>query len=198
VLTGTCAEYAWGGDCLREGETPLHAATLYGVCKHATHIAAAAYARQTGLSLGWGRLFFLYGPYEADGRLVSSVTRSLLAGEVARCSRGNQLRDFLYVGDAAEAFVALLDSSAEGAFNVASGKPVAIRTVVEILGAITGLPEQIMLGAVQQREGDPARICADVSSLRAATGWSPQYSLEEGLRRTVEWWSTRGAVVEHA
>ena len=68
-------------------------------------------------------IFFLYGPHEPPGRLIPSVIQALLKGEFARCSHGRQIRDFLYVEDVAEAFVALLDSDITGPVNIASGSP---------------------------------------------------------------------------
>ena len=89
-----------------------------------------AFCQQVELSSAWGRIFFLYAPHEYPQRLVSSVIRSLLKGEVARCSHGNQIRDFLYVQDVADGFIALLDSQVNGAVNIASGSPIALKEVI--------------------------------------------------------------------
>ncbi|MBV9773458.1 MAG: NAD(P)-dependent oxidoreductase [Gemmatimonadetes bacterium] len=191
VLAGTCAEYEWGHDVCTEGATPLAPATLYGACKHAVREAGSAYARQSGLSLAWGRIFLLYGPHEPPGRLVSSLATSLLKGEPAACSRGTQLRDLLHVQDVADAFVALLGSGVEGPVNVGSGTPVAVSEVAVELGRAAGRPELVRLGALPDRPGDPPRLCADVSRLRDATGWRPRYDLAAGLGHTVEWWRAR-------
>src|SRR5215207_5082472 len=75
VVAGTSAEYDWhavGRRC-HERRTPLRPATLYGAAKHALHTAAAPYAEQVGFELAWGRVFFVYGPWEPEGRLVPSV-----------------------------------------------------------------------------------------------------------------------------
>src|SRR5882672_6035426 len=110
VGVGSCAEYDWSDGHCSEFVTPLKPATLYGSCKHAFQILLAAYSRQTKLSAAWGRLFFLYGPHEPPERLVASAIRSILLEEPALCSHGQQIRDFLYVEDAANALVALLSS----------------------------------------------------------------------------------------
>src|SRR5207245_614301 len=89
-------------------------------CKLALASLLEAYAGQTGLSQAWARIFFLYGPREHPKRLVSSVIRSLLRGERARCSHGQQIRDYLHVEDAAGALVALLESEVTGR---AAGRP---------------------------------------------------------------------------
>jgi nucleoside-diphosphate-sugar epimerase len=186
VVAGTCAEYAWGGDApLVEGAAPLRPSTLYGAAKHATHVAAEAYARQEGLSLAWGRIFFSFGPGEAPGRLIPSVAGALLRGEEAAVTAGEQLRDFIAVEELGDAFAALLDSEVEGVVNVASGRGVAVRDVVRLVGRAAGGEERIRYGAVPLRPGDPPSIVADVRRLRMEVGWAPRESLEAGVERAV-------------
>jgi nucleoside-diphosphate-sugar epimerase len=192
VLAGTCAEYAWGGeDPCREGVTPERPATLYGASKLAVRDVVDAFARGAGLSAAWGRLFLLYGPHEAPARLVPSVTRALLAGEEARCTHGDQWRDFLHARDAAAAFTALLDSGVEGAVNVASGEPVQIRDVVRTLAGLVNEPGLVRLGSVAAPAGDPPVLTAHVGRLRDEVGWTPQYSIRSGLADVVDWWAAR-------
>lgn len=188
VAAGTCVEYAPEGDApCSEASTPLAPTTLYGACKHATHVVLEAFARQAGLSAAWGRLFFPYGPGEPPGRLVPSVARALIAGEPALCTHGRQVRDFIHVEDAASAFVALLDSGGEGAVNVASGQPVALREVVEKVAERAGRPDLVRLDARPAPEGEPPSLYADARRLREEVGWSPRYDLDRGLAETVEW-----------
>ncbi|HEV2802871.1 MAG TPA: NAD(P)-dependent oxidoreductase [Pyrinomonadaceae bacterium] len=189
VAAGTCAEYDWSGDGLcSEQETPLAPATLYGKCKHALQVELERIARARNLSAAWGRVFFLYGRHEHPQRLVASVIRALLRGEPARCTHGEQLRDFLYVDDVADAFVALLASDVRGAVNVASGRTVALKEVVEEIGRALGKSELVQLGALPAPANEPPVIAASVERLTGEVGWSPRYSLRAGLHETIEWW----------
>lgn len=189
VCAGSCAEYDWqsGGYC-SETQTPLAPATLYGACKHALQVMLEALARQARLSAAWGRIFFLYGPYEHPERLVASVIRSLLRNEPARCSHGQQVRDFLYVEDAAAAFVALLNSEVDGAINIASGQAVALQELIFKIAEKLNRSDLVQLGAVPASQNDPPFLVADVNRLRSGVGWSPQYDLDQGLERTIGWW----------
>ena len=144
---------------------------------------AARYAEQAGFELAWGRIFFVYGPGEPDGRLVPSVGRALLAGEPVPTTRGDQVRDFMHVEDVAAAFAALADGDVTGAVNVASGEPVTVREVVDTLAAAAGRPDLPRPGALPDREGDPPRLVADVSRLRDEVGFAPRIGLPEGLER---------------
>lgn len=192
VLAGTCAEYAWKREthCV-EGVTPVEPATLYGAAKHALHGVAAAHAQLHGYSLAWGRIFFVFGPGEDPRRLGGSVASALAAGHPAETSAGRQIRDFLYAPELAEAFVALLESGVEGAVNVASGRPVALRELIGALGAASGRPELVALGARPANPSEPDLLTADVRRLRDEVGWEPSRSLTQAARETMAWWEQR-------
>jgi nucleoside-diphosphate-sugar epimerase len=189
VVAGTCAEYAWVEEthCV-EDVTPLEPATVYGTAKHALRLVVERYAHEVGLSTAWGRIFFVFGPHEHPARLASSVARALVAGEPAPTSHGNQVRDFLYSEDLADAFAALLASDVRGAVNLASGEPRPIRALAEALAAAAGCPDLLQLGARPASPSEPASITADVGRLRDEVGWAPPRSLEERAADTVAWW----------
>ena len=173
VCAGTCAEYDWTvPGPYDEAVSPLRPATLYGAAKHATRIAAEAYAEQAGLSFAWGRIFFSFGPGEPEGRLVPSVVRALRAGEEARVTEGRQVRDFLSVDQLADAFAAVMESDVQGALNVASGEGIAVRDLVAAIAAEIGRPELVNYGALPTREDEPTQLVATVARLRGEVGWT--------------------------
>jgi len=112
----------------------------------------------------------------------------LLKGEPARCSHGNQIRDFLYVEDVAYAFAALLDSNVTGPVNVASGCPVVLKDVIYDVGEKLSRRDLIHLGAVRAAVNEPPMLVGDVGRLTNEVGWSPKYDLNRGLGRTIAWW----------
>ena len=95
------------------------------------------------------------------------------------------MRDFLDAAQVAQAFCALLDSDAEGAVNVASGRPIAVRDLVTKLAELAGRPELLRLGALSQRPGEPPFIVADTRRLNEEVGWLPAVSLEDALAALV-------------
>jgi nucleoside-diphosphate-sugar epimerase len=190
VMAGTCAEYDWQYGYCSERVTPLAPATLYGTCKYSLQIMLEASARQTGLSAAWGRIFFLYGPHEHPDRLVPSVICSLLKGEPARCSHGNQIRDFLYVEDVADAFTALLESNVTGPVNVASGCPIALRDIIYEIAEKIDRKDLIQLGVLPVSVHEPHLLVADVSRLTNEVEWLPKYNLGRGLEQTIAWWKS--------
>jgi len=188
VMAGTCAEYDWQYGFCSENVTPLVPHTFYGQCKNALQQLVAGAARTLGLSQAWGRVFFPYGPHEYPERLVASVASSLLKGERARCSHGRQLRDFLHVADMAQAFVQLLDSPVEGAVNLGSGQPIAIRELVQTLARLVDREDLLDLGALLPQPQEPPLLVADVRRLTQEVGWTPRFTLEQGLSQTLDWW----------
>lgn len=191
VFAGSCFEYdpRWGF-CAEE-LTPSAPATLYGTCKNALRQVALEFSRRSDLSAAWGRIFYLYGPYERPQRLMPSVILSLLRGEIARCLHGRQVRDFLYVADVADAFASLLDSAVEGTVNIASGEPVTIRALVSRCAQIIGREDRVEFGAIQASATDPPAVIADVCRLREQVGWTPQWPLDRALAATIDWWRER-------
>jgi len=188
VLAGTCAEYDWRYGCCVERVTPLAPVSTYGICKLALFAMAEAFAAQAEISVAWGRIFFPFGPNEYPERLTSYVISSLLRGEAALCTRGDQLRDFLIVDDVADAFAALLDSEVVGPVNIASGQPTSISTFLERIAARLGRPNLLRLGAREKAAGDAPMVLADVTRLRDEVGWRHRYSLDQGIDRSIDYW----------
>ena len=122
VVAGTCMEYDWGTDSRsmkpRRRSVPPRS---YGTAKDALHRILAAASVQDGVSLAWGRLFFMYGPREAPNRLVPDVAQALLRGKPALCGPGKAERDFMHVADVGGALAATLDSAHVGPVNIATG-----------------------------------------------------------------------------
>lgn len=187
VATGSCFEYDTTPGYLSE-TTPAKADSLYAASKLAVELVSEQLAKMAGMSVAWVRLFYQYGPFEDRRRLVPSVIGALLRGERARISPGDQARDFLHVEDVAEAIWMVASSDLRGPVNVGSGEPVTVRAIAERIGAILGRPDLLDVGALPYAPSDPMFVCADNRRLREHTGWAPQYSLDQGLAQTIEWW----------
>lgn len=178
---------ATNGPARADEPTRTCPATLYGAAKHGLHVVARRWAAEAGVAFAWGRIFYAYGPYEHPARLVSAVALALLRGEEVPCTHGLQVCDYLYTPELGNALAALLDSDVIGPVNVASGEPVRVADVVAAIGASTGRPELVRMGALPQRQGEPERLTADIRRLRDEVGWSPSIDLRESIARTVEW-----------
>jgi len=192
VGVGTCFEYDWPveGDC-HELTTGLRTHTLYDAAKDACRRTLEAYAAQERIAFAWGRLFYLYGPGEDPARLVPGLARALLAGEPARLSSGLAVRDYMDVRDAGRSLALLATHTLEGPANIATGQGVSIAGIAREMADLAGRPDLVMLGALPDRPGEPARIVADVSRQKEALGFIPSISLRQGLNDALAHWRSR-------
>lgn len=188
VGAGSCAEYEWSHPVLNELTTPQIPETLYGVRKNEFFQEAARLSESLGFDFAWGRIFWLYGPGEDKRRLVPYVINSLLSNEKANCSAGIQQRDFLYVDDVALAFAGLVDSTVRGPINIGSGEAVAVKSIIEKIACILDKEDLVQLGALATPENEPPCIVADTNRLANELGFSPRFSLDQGLMQTLHWW----------
>ena len=189
VAAGSCLEYDWNYGYCSEARTPCTPHTLYGTCKHALRLLVDGYAAQSPLSVAWGRIFFLYGPHEHPDRLIASVARSLLSGNVARCSHGLQVRDYLFAGDVASALVTLLERpDVRGPINIASGRPITLRALAGRVGELLDQPDRVVFGAIDAAATDTPLVVADTTRLSSELGWTPSFGVDAGLSRTIDWW----------
>jgi nucleoside-diphosphate-sugar epimerase len=189
VAAGTCAEYDWTAPGpFSENKTPLLPQTAYGEAKRALGIELEKLAAKLDFSFASGRIFFPFGMDEPPARLIPSVIRALLQNREAETSHGEQVRDFIYVREVAEAFAALVDSGVIGPVNIGSGKGVKIKEVVNAIGEIIGKPELLRIGALAAAPNEPASIVADVTRLRDDVGFESREDLAGALVKTINWW----------
>lgn len=185
VGAGTCFEYDTGGSEPLSETSPTLPGSLYAASKLGLFGVLEKYAALASMTFAWARLFYQYGPGEPEGRLVPHLLRSLLRGETAEVTPGEQVRDFLHVDDVASAICAIARGDLAGAVNIGSGVPVAVRDLVTTLGRLCGASDRVRLGALPYRAGDPMFVCANSAKLRT-TGWRPRFDLESGLRDTMD------------
>ncbi len=191
VTAGSCTEYDWNYGYCSESVTPLAPNTFYGRSKASVFEYSNAYMHEVGISAAWGRIFFVFGKDEHPKRLVSSVIKSLLANEPALCTEGNQIRDFLYTEDVADAFVTLLESDLTGAINIASGRPVSLRQVVNKIAKKLAGEELVQFGARPTPANETPLVVADVQRLSNQLAWKPKHDLDTALQKTIDWWKQK-------
>ena len=183
---GTISEYEYKYGYLLEDETPTSPNTLYGESKNSIYKIASVYCKQNGIEFKWPRIFNLYGPAEKSQRLMPSVINSCLKGEDVKVSDCLKFQDYLHVKDTACGIVDVFESDIEGAVNICSGKPVQLRAIVEKIAELTNFKGKILWGAIPAAFGDEV-VVGNNEKLKSI-GWNQKYSLEEGLKETIDWW----------
>ncbi len=183
---GTISEYEYKYGYLVEEQTPTDPQTLYGNTKNAIFNIAKVYCKQNNIEFKWPRIFNLYGPAEKPQRLMPSVINSCLKGEDVKVSDCLKFQDYLHVEDTARGIVDVFEADIQGAVNICSGKPVQLRTIVEKIAELTDFKGNILWGAIPAAFGDD--LVAGNNEKLKSTGWTQKYSLDEGLKMTIEWW----------
>jgi CDP-glucose 4,6-dehydratase len=167
----------------------------YEVSKAATDMIGRSYWHAFGLPVAVTRFANIYGGGDLNlSRLVPECVIAAIEGRspVIR-SDGTVERDFLYVDDAVNAYLAIAALLGEGrgageAFNAGGDQPHSVLEVVELTCKVAGTGVRPEIRGTGTPDGEIARQWADSSKLRSLSGWAPRVALEEGLRRTVQWY----------
>ena len=179
---------------------PLQAQSPYSATKISADMLATAYACSFDQPVAILRPFNTFGPRQSERAVIPTVIRQFLdpSCSVVRLGDLTTVRDFNYVSDTVEAFLALGSAGKPDfgqPYNAGSGTAVTIGEMVDIVRRLTGSDKRVEADPVRMRPDDSEvrLLLADSARLRAATGWQPRVSLEEGLKRTVAWWRARMA-----
>ncbi|MDA1091432.1 MAG: NAD(P)-dependent oxidoreductase [Proteobacteria bacterium] len=168
---------------------PVTPVSDYGRAKAAASALGTSLAPDLGVPMVTLRLFHVYGNGEIETRLIPSLIKGLGADQAIDLTPGDQVRDFIYVDDAARAFVAAWDAKnleAHRTYNVCSGQPVTVRSVVEKVADAMNKPRDLLhFGALSKRDEEEPWVVGDGATFAAATGWRPSVTLSEGIRRMV-------------
>ena len=172
VVAGTCAEYDWSVGYCQEDVSPLVPATLYGTSKDATRRLVTAICSANRVPCAWGRIFMPYGRGEDVRRLIPSLVDVFRKRRDPFGVNGAAYRDLLHVEDVANGFLQLLASNANGSFNISSGHPVQIASIVRLIAGMFNANADDVLGMSSARPGEPALLVGDNRKLRLL-GWHP-------------------------
>lgn len=175
---------------------PVGPRGVYDESKRFAEAMTMAYHRVHGLDTRIVRIFNTYGPRMRidDGRVVPNFIRQALLGEpLTVYDGGERTRSFCYVSDLVEGMYKLLMSDEVEPVNLGNPCEVTIRQFAEKVLEVTGSSSPIVYitPADERTRDDPRTRQPDITKARQILGWEPQVSLEEGLRRTAEWFRTR-------
>jgi UDP-glucose 4-epimerase len=167
---------------------PTRATSPYGVSKVAAERYLECWAGLTGGSTLALRLANVYGPRQSphgEAGVVAIFAHRLLAGEPCVINGdGEQTRDYVYVGDVADAISrALAHPEATGVANVGTGVETTVNDVYRRLARAAGVTRAARHGPA--KPGEQRRSALDAGRAKALLGWTPATSLDEGLERAL-------------
>jgi dTDP-6-deoxy-L-talose 4-dehydrogenase (NAD+) len=129
VGIGTCFEYDVSKKYLSIN-TPLKPEVLYSICKASTYLILKNIFENTKVKFKWCRLFYLYGKGEKETRLYPYVTNLLKNNKIVDIGKGDQVRDYLNIDEAAKKIIKFSFSLSSGVKNICSGKPITLKNFV--------------------------------------------------------------------
>ena len=159
---------------------------------------AHTYRRARGIQTVVARCFSLIGRGQLGPFVVPEFCRQ--AAGIAAGTREPSMqvgnldveRDFLDVRDGVDAFCRLMDlPDPDASYNVASGRPVRIGTLLDWILEAAGVDADIEVDPARVRPAEVRRIMGDATQLRDQTGWAPTRSIEDTVKETYEWWARR-------
>ena len=188
VGAGSQAEYGRVEGELRS-DTPAFPEMGYGMGKLCAGLMTRSYAHQLGMQHIWMRILSIYGPHDGEQSMVMSTIVRLLRGEVPEFTKGEQMWDYLYSGDAAVAFRLAGESGVDGkTYVLGSGQAQPLKNYIETIRDVVAPGAELAMGAVPYGERQVMYLCADIEELRQDTGYEPMISFEHGIRKTLEWY----------
>lgn len=132
------------------------------------------------------RPYQIFGPYQKFDRLIPFVIKNSLKGKNFNCSAGIQIRDFLFVDDFTLLIKKILKCKniKSGIYNVGSGKPIVVKTVIKIINKTIGKGIPIF-GSASMRKDESKYLFPDISKVKKTFKWSPRIDLLKGIKKTI-------------
>lgn len=180
-------------------ETVLDPRSPYAASKASADHFVSAYANTHGVPAVILRCTNNYGPYQFPEKLIPLMIANARENKsLPIYGDGMQERDWLFVEDYCRAIAVALEKAAPGTvYNVSAGSPQPNLKIVRAILNHLGKPESLMQ-YVKDRPGHDRRYALDSSKIQRQLGWAPAVPFEEGIRRTIDWYQTNTAWLDHA
>jgi UDP-glucuronate decarboxylase len=176
----------------RGNVNPIGPRACYDEGKRAAETLAFDFERMGRAQVRVVRIFNTYGPRLApeDGRVVSNLIKQIQAGErLTIYGDGLQTRSFCFVADMIAGLIAMMrhDGTQPGPINLGNPEEISVLELADRIACLTEMPLQLEFQALPR--DDPQRRRPDISAAARVLGWTPNVSLNEGLRATIDWFA---------
>ena len=197
IGAGSQAEYG-RANCVLAPGTPCFPENGYGMAKLCAGQMTRVECQSLGVDHIWPRILSVYGPHDGERAMVPSVIRELLQGKTPALTAGEQLWDYLYADDAAEALFRIALYGKDGAvYPLGSGIARPLRECIEELRDAIDPTLALGFGEIPYASQQVMHLEADISALQRDTGFTPKTDFPTGIRKTIEWTRSIMKLVEY-
>jgi nucleoside-diphosphate-sugar epimerase len=171
---------------------PVGPRSVYDEAKRFAEALTRAYRDTKGVNAGIIRIFNTYGPRmnAQDGRIVTNfITQALNGDPLTIYGDGSQTRSFCYVDDLIRGIVGMIDSAEGGPVNLGNPEEFTVTEFARLVLRLTGSDSPVE--HLPLPVDDPSRRCPVITRASQALGWQPKVRVEDGIRRTIEWFRSR-------
>ena len=185
VNVGSCFEYGPKLEKIKETDES-NPQSVYGISKvEQTNIAKYFY-EQKSLPIITLRVFNTFGPFEKPNRLIPSTILASLNQKKICINNPNDVRDFVFVKDVVEGLVKASKIKKSGEIlNIGTSNEYQVKEIVKKISKITKYDNVVFQKSKNHEYG--GKIIADVTKLKRVLKWEPKYTMDEGLKETVDW-----------
>ena len=165
-------------------ESPAKPVIPYGIAKLAAGQLSLAEAKKLDMNCFWVRIFSVYGLYDKPTTMISNAIAKFRAGEKMSFTPAEQRWDYLYCDDAAKANYAIAEKSeGQKVYCLGSGKPRMLKEYIYAMRDIINPDAAPGIGEIPYKGNEVMNLCADITRLKTDTGWEPEISFEDGIRK---------------
>lgn len=181
IGTGSQAEYGRCDNILKP-DTPTFPENGYGIAKLCAGQMSRLRCEQLGIEHIWTRIFSVYGPYDGENTLISSLIRKLKTREHISCTNAEQIWDYIYSEDAADALYSIMNKGISGkTYLIASGEPHPLKYFIEIVKNCINPNAEIGYGEIPYSPLQVMNLRADISELENDTGFRARTMFCDGI-----------------
>ena len=192
IGAGSQAEYGNVGRVKLSSELKTNPESGYGIAKLCAGQMSRIKCNEYGIKHVWIRILSTYGPYDGSQTLIMSSIQNMLLGKKTSYTKCDQIWDYLYCNDAARALDLVSRYGKEGEiYCLGSGQAQPLYKYIESIRDIIDPNIELGFGELPYYQNQVMYLCADITKLTRDTGFKPEYTFQDGIKETIEWYKKR-------
>ena len=185
IGAGSQAEYGIVAESIKP-ETPVNPKSGYGIAKYTAGRLGCLLCSKIDIQFNWVRILSVYGQLDGAHSLIMYAIHELKSGRSPEFTKCEQIWDYLYCDDAARALLAIGENGIDGKFYpLGSGSKRKLSEYIEKIRDIIAPDIELKFGKKDYYPHQPMYLCADISELTNDTGWKPETSFEDGIKKII-------------